>query len=160
MWNASTKQLQAFFLLVLLLSGCPFRHTDYGMTFHLKGNLKEKTDSKPLDNVQIFFIDTGFTTTESKLHVAREVGKSDHLGNIDLMYHYGWGRDETLFSLFKAPAETFEIEFFKDSYQRQRLKLRASDFPRENNVLKVSLGTIYFEKVKRKGETIKDVCST
>src|SRR6266498_1182320 len=144
MSNASTKHFQAFLvlvlLLVLILSSCPFKHSDHGMTFQFNGDVKDKTDSRSLDNVKISFIDTGFASAESKLHVTWEVGNTDHLGNIDLKYHYGWGRDTTLFSLLKGPDETFEVEFFKDLYERQRLKLRASDFPRENNVLKVSLG--------------------
>jgi hypothetical protein len=105
--------------------------------FAIEGRVLDKESNFPLDNVNVYFIDTGFDETLSKEAVPLEIGHSDAKGKINLRFNYLWQRKESAF--YDAARKTFEILLSRDSYKTQRFHFKESDLPTDGITYLVNL---------------------
>lgn len=136
-------RLREILLLLTILTqcGCMIKHLDLMSEFLIQGDVFDKATDKPLDNVKVIFIDTGFDSKRSWQRIPKEIGKSDNLGRIDLTFNYWWGYEQGLFK--SKTKETFDIEVFIEKYKSEKFSFKASDLVRTNGKVQVPLGRIY-----------------
>jgi hypothetical protein len=113
--------------------------------FLITGEVLDKNTNKPLDKVEVIFIDTGFDLVRSKQLILKKIGESDNTGLITLTFDYWWGVDEGLFK--KKAQRTFDIVLSRDRYRKERFNFRAANLPSEGNKLKVFLNKVYLKPV-------------
>ena len=118
-------------------------HVDTVTYFSFQGNVYDEQTKNPLSKVQVVFVDTGFDSVRSQRDFSKEVGKSDHLGKIDLTLGYWWGTEIGPFA--KRPRKTFEVLLSKEGYRSERFSFKADDLPKKEEWLQVFLDEIYLE---------------
>ncbi len=135
----------ALILSVIVLPGCFTMHVDSMTRFSITGEVFDKVSGKPLEKVNVAFIDTGLDSVRSKAGVPKTIGESDAQGKIDLKFDYWWGVEKGLFK--KKPTLTFDIEVSKENYKSERVHFRSSELAREDNIARVPLKMIYLAPV-------------
>ena len=66
--------------------------------FVIEGHVYDKESNFPLNQVKVYFIDTGYDEVLSKKATPMEIGLSDSRGKIDLRFNYLWERIEPAFN--------------------------------------------------------------
>ncbi len=84
-----------------------FNYLAFGLvTLNLIFPVFDKLTDAPLNEVKLYFIDTGYDS--SRHHYQMKIGESDSFGNISLKFCYRWGYNTDMFRKSK-PERTFDI---------------------------------------------------
>jgi hypothetical protein len=133
----------ALIFFVIVFPGCLTMHVDSMARLTIRGEVFSKASGKPLEKVNIAFVDTGLDSVRSKTGVPKTIGETDAAGRLDLMFDYWWGTDKGLFK--KKPSMTFAIELSLEHYKSERFKFVLSDLPSEEGTYRIFLGKVYLE---------------
>ena len=109
--------------------------------FVIQGRIYDKESNFPLDQVKIYFIDTGYDEVLSKTATPIEIALSDPRGKIDARFNYLWKRKKPVF--YGPAAETFDIVLSREAYQTQRLHFKESELKTDGIAFLVNLKDIY-----------------
>jgi hypothetical protein len=108
--------------------------------FVIEGRIFDKESNFPLNQVKVYFIDTGYDEVLSKKATPIEIGLSDSKGRIDLRFNYLWERKP----YFYDPArKTFDIALSREAYEPQRFHFRESELETDSLAYLVNLKDIY-----------------
>lgn len=123
------------------------RHVDSVTILAIEGRVFDSRSKTPLENVQVYFIDTGYDDVRSrKVHRLR-IGQSAADGSIRARLNYFWGREASI--LHVHPKKTFAIALSKASYQTRYFHFEESQLEGEKLTYFVKLEDVYMDQVKK-----------
>jgi hypothetical protein len=109
--------------------------------FVIEGRVYDKESNFPLNQVKVYFIDTGYDKARSKKATPVEIGLSDSRGKIDLRFNYLWERKK---SAFYTPAiKTFDIVLSREAYETKKLHFKESELETDRLAFLVNLEDVY-----------------
>jgi hypothetical protein len=109
--------------------------------FFIEGRVYDKESNFPLDQVNVFFIDTGYDEMLSKTATPIEIGRSDPRGKMLVRFNYLWKIKK---SIFYAPAaKTFDIVLTREAYQTKKLHFKESELKTDGVSFWVNLNAVY-----------------
>jgi hypothetical protein len=114
--------------------------------FAIEGRVYDKESNFPLNQVKVYFIDTGYDEVLSKKATPIEIGRSDSKGKIDLRFNYLWARKKSIF--YGPPSETFDIVLSREAYETQRLHFKESELITDGITFLVNLKNVYVIRAK------------
>lgn len=136
------RRLICLLIMFQFICGCAYKHLDYVGQFNITGRVHENISKIPLDEVKIFFVDTGFDQRRSKQRASYEIGESTQ-GQIDLKFDYSWGVNIGL--LTSMPPETFIIQLLKAGYKSKQFNIKVSDLDTKGHIIFVPLREVYLD---------------
>ncbi len=120
---------------------CASKPIPFVTIFVIEGRVYDKESNFPIDQVKVYFIDTGYDEILSKKATPIDIGRSDPRGKIDVRFNYLWKRKK---SIFYAPAtETFDIVLAREAYQTKKLHFKQSELKTDGINFLVSLKDVY-----------------
>ena len=131
--------------ICLSILACMAKHVDSITTFAIEGRVFDKASKFPLENVRVYFIDTGYDTLRSKKAHRLEIGQSAANGNIRIRFNYLWGRKASIFH--SGPKKTFAIALSKASYQTRYFHFDESQLEGEKFTYFVKLQDVYLDPI-------------
>jgi hypothetical protein len=131
-------------LAVLSFMACTVTYTTAVTIFAVEGQVFEKESKRPLENVQVFFIDTGYDDIRSQKPLPIEIGQSDSNGHIRLRLNYLWRQNQSWPQV--APKQTVAIVLSRDFYEPVRLNYTGSELPNDGVTFLIDLGKVYLQK--------------
>lgn len=123
------------------------KHVDSVTTFAIEGRVFDRVSKVPLENVQVYFIDTGYDDVRSKKVHRLKIGQSAANGNIQARLNYYWGRKASIFHAH--PKKTFAIALSKVSYETRYFHFKESQLEGEKLTYFVKLGDVDMDQVKK-----------
>ena len=129
--------------VLALLYGCSAHYDKYA-TYHITGDVFDKSTNAPLDKVQVVFTDIDMNYSWSGKHNSTVIGESYKSAKIDLIFGYGWGITK---NILNHPKETFEIELNRDGYEHMHFLFKAPELPYDAkaNKTEVNLNKVYLD---------------
>jgi hypothetical protein len=128
-------------LLSLGVAACATQYKDAVTIFHIKGRALDQTSNFPLEDVEVYFIDTGYDDTLSKQQKPFKIGQSGSRGKINIRFNYWWGRQTSVFE--QRPQATFDIVLSRASFEEQRLHFKESALKTDGVIFLVDLADVY-----------------
>ena len=135
-------------IVLLFFSGC-IKNVDVLSPFHIYGKVVEKNGENAVEEVEVFFIDTGFDYVRSKdtKKGTYKIGISAKDGYFDLTFKYFWGYKE---AFYKAkPNETFDLIFKKKGYEEKIISYDSKKLHRKDTITEVEVGEVSLIPIKR-----------
>jgi len=114
--------------------------------FVIEGRVYDKESNFPLNQVKVYFIDTGYDEVLSKNATPIEIGRSDPKGKIDLRFNYLWERKQPAF--YDPAMKTFNIVLSREAYETQRLHFMESELETDRIAFLVNLKDVYMIRLK------------
>ena len=134
-------KLIIFVLLGLGVVACATPYKDSVTIFHIKGRVLDQASNFPLEDVEVYFIDTGYDDILSKQQKLVKIGQSDSRGKITVRFNYWWGRQTSAFD--QGPQATFEIVLSRTSFEELRLQFKQSELKTDGVTFLVDLEDVY-----------------
>ena len=128
-------------LFSLAISACATQHMDAVTILHIEGRVLDQTSNFPLEDVIVYFIDTGFDDILSKKQKPVKIARSDSRGKIAARFNYLWGRKVSAFDT--GPKATFDIVLSRESYVEKRLQFKQSELQTDGVTFLVNLEDVY-----------------
>jgi hypothetical protein len=125
----------------LAVSACATQHMDAVTILHIEGRVLDQASNFPLEDVIVYFIDTGFDDILSKKQKPVKITSSNSRGKIAARFNYFWGRRVSAFDT--GPKATFDIVLSKESYVEKRLPLKQSELQTDGVTFLVNLKDVY-----------------
>jgi len=141
------KQLLISIFIFLFIASCMVNHVKSVTTFSIEGRVYDSKSKQPLENVCVYFIDTGYDSTRSKKKLKLEIGQSDEIGEIKARLNYFWGYEDYI--LLKNPERTFDIVLAKESYETKIFHFEEAQFEGEKYTYFVKLEDVYMQKEEK-----------
>ncbi|MGD8471986.1 MAG: hypothetical protein PVF78_11595 [Desulfobacterales bacterium] len=127
--------------IALGIIGCATQPIRSVTIFSIQGRVLDKESNFPLENVNVYFIDTGFDYIRSKKPTPIKVAESDSRGKIDARLNYLWVRRETVSNQsFKG---TLDIVLSKDLYETQTFHFKESELKTDGVTFLINLEDVY-----------------
>ena len=139
-----------FYILLFVLLGilaCMAKYVDSITIFAIQGRVFDSISKVPLENVQVYFIDTGYDDVRSKKVHRLEIGQSDLNGKIEARLNYYWGRKTSAFH--SPPKKTFAIALSKASYKNRYFHFKESQLEGEKFTYFVKLEDVYMDQANQ-----------
>ena len=133
--------------LSLMVAACATQHMDAVTILHIEGRVLDQASNFPLEDVIVYFIDTGYDDILSKKQKPLEIARSNSRGKIAARFNYWWGRKVSSFD--PGPKATFDIVLSRESYVEKRLQFKQSELQTDGVSFLVNLEDVY---LVRKGE--------
>ena len=124
-------------LIIFGTSACVVKPVVSVSSFSIAGRVYDEETKLPLENVKVYFIDTGYDYVRSKQTNPIEIGRSDSNGEINLRLNYVWRRSES--SWLNPPKETLVIELSKEYYKPKRFRFDESEFKGDGIIFFINL---------------------
>ena len=141
------KLFYILFFILLSILACRAKHVDSVTIFAIQGRVFDSLSKVPLENVQVYFIDTGYDDVRSKKVHRLQIGQSDINGKIEARLNYYWGRKT---SAFYSPAKkTFAIALSKASYKNRYFHFTESQLEGEKFTYFVKLEDVYMDRATK-----------
>lgn len=128
----------------LAVSACATQHMDAVTILHIEGRVLDQASNFPLEDVIVYFIDTGFDDILSKKQKPVKITSSNSRGKIAARFNYFWGRRVSAFDT--GPKATFDIVLSKESYVEKRLPLKQSELQTDGVTFLVNLEDVYLAR--------------
>lgn len=144
------KQLFISIFIILGTASCMVNHVNLITTFAIEGRVYDKESKAPLENVSVYFVDTGYDGVRSKKDHRLPIGQSDENGDIKARLNYFWGYDDAIF--LAKPKKTFDIMLSKDSYEPVSLHFEESQLEGEKYTYFIKLEDVYMLAVSEDRE--------
>lgn len=128
-------------LLSLSVVACATPYMDSVTIFQIEGRVLDQASNFPLEDVNVYFIDTGYDDTLSKQQRPFKIGQSNSRGNINVRFNYWWGRKTSIFD--KRPIATFDIVLSRASYEEHRSHFKESELKTDGVTFLVDLEDVY-----------------
>jgi hypothetical protein len=109
--------------------------------FVIQGHVYDKESNFPLNQVKVYFIDTGYDEALSKNATPIEIGLSDSRGKIDLRFNYLWEKRESAF--YEPAIKTFDIVLAREAYETKKLHFKESELETDRIAFLVNLEDVY-----------------
>ena len=148
MYSKYCRKFGAIVLLTILLAvvACTVKYVNRITIFVVQGQIFDQATLRPVQNVKVYFVDTGFDYVRSKKLVPLEIGQTDLKGKISARLNYPWQQKETL--IFSPRAGTFDIVLEKEFYEPMRMQFDQSKLKSDNVSFLVDLKKIYLVPLK------------
>jgi hypothetical protein len=142
--------MKPFYILLFIslsILACMAKYVDSVTIFAFEGRVFDSISKVPLENVQVYFIDTGYDDVRSKKAHRLEIGQSDLNGKIEARLNYYWRRTESPFHSY--PKKTFAIALSKASYETRYFHFKESQLEGEKLTYFVKLEDVYMDRVTK-----------
>lgn len=127
--------------ILLAIASCTVKYVNRITIFVVQGQIFDQETFRPVENVNVFFVDTGYDYGRSKNPYPLEIGQSDRKGKINARLNYPWRQPETL--LYGRQARTFAIVLKKEFYEPVRMQFDQSKLKSDAVAFLVDLKEIY-----------------
>jgi hypothetical protein len=142
------EQMRIWILTALLTASycmaCTVTSTTAVTIFAVEGQVFDKESNRPLENVKVYFIDTGYDDFRSQQPYPAEIGHSDSNGKIRARLNYLWRRNQSW--PYVAPKQTVEIVLLRDFYEPVRLNYEGSELPHDGVTFLIDLNKVYLKR--------------
>ncbi|MBW2436610.1 MAG: hypothetical protein JRF29_04980 [Deltaproteobacteria bacterium] len=128
-------------LLSLSVVACAKQYKDSVTILHVQGRVLDQASNFPLEDVDVYFIDTGYDDILSKRQEPVKIGQSDSRGKIIAHFNYWWGRKTSAFD--NKPKATFDILLSKEAYLEKRFQFKESALKTDGLTFLVDLEDVY-----------------
>jgi hypothetical protein len=108
--------------------------------FVIQGHVYDRESNFPLNQVKVYFIDTGYDEVLSKKATPIEIGLSDSRGKIDLRFNYLWERGKSGF--YEPARKTFDIVLAREAYETKKFHYKESELETDRIAFLVNLGDV------------------
>lgn len=125
----------------LAACACATQHMDAVTILHIEGRVLDQASNFPLEDVIIYFIDTGYDDILSKKQMRVKVTHSNSRGKVAARFNYWWGRKTSAFDA--GPKATFEIVLSREDYVEKRLQFKQSELQTDGVTFFVNLEDVY-----------------
>ena len=125
----------------LTVSACATQHMDAVTILHIEGRVLDQVSNIPLEDVIVYFIDTGYDDILSKKQMPVKVTRSNARGKIAARFNYWWGRKTSPFD--SGPQATFDIVLSTEAYVEKRLKFKQSELQTDGVTFFVNLEDVF-----------------
>jgi hypothetical protein len=112
--------------------------------FVIEGRVFDKESNFPLNQVKVYFIDTGYDEVLSKKATPIEIGLSNSRGKIDLRFNYLWERKASAF--YDPSLKTFDIVLSREAYETKKFHFKESELETDRIAFLVNLDNIYMTR--------------
>ena len=148
MYSKSCRKFGAIVLLTILLAvvACTVKYVNRITIFVVQGQIFDQATFRPIQNVKVYFVDTGFDYVRSQKPVPLEIAQTDRKGKISARLNYPWQQKETL--LYSPQAGTFAIVLKKESYESMRIQFDQSKLKSNTVSFLVDLKEFYLVPLK------------
>lgn len=147
LWVKMKKPFYILFFILFSILACMAKHVDSITIFAIQGRVFDSISKVPLENVQVYFIDTGYDDVRSKKVHRLEIGQSDLNGKIEARLNYYWGRKLSIFHSY--PKKTFAIALAKASYETRYFHFKESQLEGEKFTYFVKLEDVYMDQATK-----------
>ena len=130
-----------FVLIGLGLFACATQHMNSVTIFHIEGRVLDQASNFPLEDVNVYFIDTGYDDTFSKQQKPFKIAQSNARGKIAARFNYRWRRKTSAFD--RGPRATFIIVLSMETYEDKRFHFRESELQTDGVTFLVNLEDVY-----------------
>ena len=127
--------------LGLAVNACATHHMDTVTILHIEGRVLDQASNFPLEDVIVYFIDTGYDDILSKKQKPVEITRSNSRGKFAARFNYWWGRKVSAFD--PAPKATFDIVLSTESYVEKCLQFKQSELKTDGVTFLVDLEDVY-----------------
>ena len=121
--------------------GCATQHIRSVTIFWIQGRVLDKESSFPLEEVNVFFVDTGYDYTLSRHATPIKVTQSNSRGKIAARFNYLWERRKSAFG--NAPKATLDIVLSIDLYKTQTFHFKESELETDGLTFLIDLKDVY-----------------
>ncbi len=128
-------------LVSLTVLACATQRIDSVTIFTIQGRALDQASNFPLQDVKVYFIDTGYDGTLSKNPTPIEITQSDSRGRIAARFNYWWMRKSSLFD--NRAKATFDIVLSRERYASKRLHFKQSELQTDGLSILVDLAEVY-----------------
>ena len=111
------------------------------VTFAVEGCVYDMESKAPLEQVMVYFVDTGYDDKRSEIKIRLPIGKSDENGEIKARLNYFWGYDDAFF--LSNPKKTFDIVLSRAFYEPVRFHFTESQLKGDKYIYFVELQDVY-----------------
>jgi hypothetical protein len=142
--------MKPFYILLFISLGilaCMAKHVGSVTIFAIEGRVFDSISKVPLENVQVYFIDTGYDDVRSKEAHRLEIGQSNLNGEIEARLNYYWGHKASPFHSY--PKKTFAITLSKASYETRYFHFKESQLEGEKLTYFVKLEDVYMDRATK-----------
>ena len=108
--------------------------------FVVQGRVLDQESNFPLEDIKVYFVDTGYDYILSKKQTPMEIARSNSRGIIDTRFNYWWGRKNSALSL---PEATFDILLSGERYQTRRFHYKETELKTDGLAYLVNLEDVY-----------------
>mgnify|MGYP000069549814 CR=1 FL=1 len=108
---------------------------------HIEGRVLDQASNFPLENVIVYFIDTGYDDILSKKQKPVEITRSNSRGKIAARFNYWWGRKVSVIDT--GPKATFDIVLSREAFAAKRFHFKESELQTDGVTFLVNLEDVY-----------------
>ena len=128
-------------LIAFSLFACASKPIRSVTIFVIQGHVYDKESNFPLNQVKVYFIDTGYDEVLSKKANPIEIGLSDPKGKIDLRFNYLWERGKSAF--YEPTEKTFDIVLAREAYETKKFNYKESELETDRIAFLVNLKDVH-----------------
>ena len=128
-------------IIGLGIFGCATQQISSVTIFWIQGRVLDKESSFPLEEVNVYFVDTGYDYTLSKQATPIKIAQSNSRGKIAARFNYLWERRKTAFN--NPPKATLDIVLSRDLYKTKTFHFKESELQTDGITFLVNLEDVY-----------------
>ena len=128
-------------IIGLGIFGCATQQISSVTIFWIQGRVLDKESSFPLEEVNVYFVDTGYDYTLSKQATPIKIAQSNSRGKIAARFNYLWERRKTVFN--NPPKATLDIVLSRDLYKTKTFHFKESELETDGITFLVNLEDVY-----------------
>jgi hypothetical protein len=121
--------------------GCATQQIRSVTIFWIQGRVLDKESNFPLEEVDVFFIDTGYDYTRSRQATPIKVAQSNSRGKIGARFNYLWQRRESAFT--NPPKATLDIVLSRDRYKTETFHFKESELETDGLTFLIDIKDVY-----------------
>lgn len=133
-------------LISLSIAACATQQIDSVTIFSIEGRVLDQASNFPLQDVNVYFIDTGYDDTLSKQQTPVKIARSNARGKITARFNYWWGKKMSV--LDNRPKATFDIVLSREAYAEKRFHFIESELQTDGVTFLVNLEDVYLVREK------------
>lgn len=128
-------------IIGLGIFGCATQQISSVTIFWIQGRVLDKESSFPLEEVNVYFVDTGYDYTLSKQATPIKIAQSNSRGKIAARFNYLWERRKTVFN--NPPKATLDIVLSRNLYKTKTFHFKESELKTDGITFLVNLEDVY-----------------
>lgn len=128
-------------LISLIIVACATQQIDSVTIFAIEGRVLDQASNFPLQDVNVYFIDTGYDDTLSKQQTPVKIAQSNARGKIAARFNYWWGKKMSVFD--NRPKATFDIVISREAFAAKRFHFKESELQTDGVTFLVNLEDVY-----------------
>ena len=127
--------------ICLGIFGCATQKIISVTIFSIQGRVLDKDSNFPLEEVNVYFVDTGYDYTLSRQMTPIKVAQSNSRGKIAVRFNYLWERRKTAFN--NPPKATLDIVLSRDLYKTKTFHFKESELETDGVTFLINLEDVY-----------------